>query len=136
MSLDVERAFLRSEAALFLEASTAVLSRLAPLRSDLFGAGRRRHVLVQASPQAARNFADDALDFAFIDGNHLYESVQGDIFAWWPKIRAGGLLAGHDYGVYGDANGKWGVRRAVDEFAAALRCGVDVGRDGVWSVRK
>jgi hypothetical protein len=99
-------------------------------------AARRRHIVAQTSLQAASHFTNEALDFAFIDGNHLYESVRDDILAWWPKIRSGGVLVGHDYGVYGDANGNWGVSRAVDEFAAALRCHVGVGRDGVWWVRK
>ncbi len=96
---------------------------------------RRRHVLPEASPSAARHFAERSLDFVFIDGNHLYEAVRDDIVAWWPKIRPGGVIAGHDYGVYRDADGAWGVRRAVDEFAANVRCSIGVGQDGVWWVR-
>jgi hypothetical protein len=99
-------------------------------------AGQRRHVLAEASPGAAAHFADESLDFAFLDGNHLYESVQADILAWWPKIKRGGLLTGHDYGVHRDAGGPWGVRRAVDEFTAALRISPAIGEDGVWWVRK
>lgn len=99
-------------------------------------AGGRRHVLREASPGAARRFADGSLDFAFIDGNHLYEPVRSDVLAWWPKIREGGLLAGHDYGVYRDASGAWGVKQAVDEFAASLRLPVERGDDGIWWVRK
>jgi hypothetical protein len=99
-------------------------------------AGQRRHVLAEASPSAAAHFADESLDFAFLDGNHLYESIQADIIAWWPKIKRGGLLTGHDYGVHRDAGGPWGVRRAVDEFTAALRISATVGDDGVWWVRK
>jgi hypothetical protein len=99
-------------------------------------AAQRRHVLAEASPAAAEHFADESLDFAFLDGNHLYESIRADILAWWPKIKRGGLLTGHDYGVHRDADGPWGVRRAVDEFTAALRTSAGLGNDGVWWVEK
>lgn len=56
-------------------------------------------------------FIDNSLDFIYIDANHQYEYVKKDIEAWYPKIKEGGYLTGHDYGGY------WkGVKRAVDEF--------------------
>lgn len=65
--------------------------------------------IITSSLRAAVLFADASLDFVFIDANHSYEAVINDIRAWWPKIRPGGLLAGHDY--------SWtGVARAVHEF--------------------
>ena len=94
----------------------------------------RRFVLREPSTWAAPRFDDGELDFAFIDANHLYEHVCADIKAWWPKIRSGGRLMGHDYGVYGDATGEWGVRRAVDEFVAATDRELRTGRDGTWCV--
>ena len=33
----------------------------------------------------------------FIDARHSYDAVLEDLNAWWPKIRPGGILAGHDY---------------------------------------
>jgi hypothetical protein len=48
-------------------------------------AGPRRHVLTEASPRAAGHFADESLDFAFLDGNHLYESVRDDIVTGGPR---------------------------------------------------
>jgi hypothetical protein len=36
----------------------------------------------------------------YLDGNHL--EVDKDIAAWWPKIRNGGILSGHDFTVAGD----------------------------------
>ncbi|NQU09280.1 class I SAM-dependent methyltransferase [bacterium] len=54
------------------------------------------------------------LHFVYIDGNHDYQAVAEDLASWWPRIRVGGLLCGHDY---------WsrqpGVIKAVEEFAAA-----------------
>jgi predicted O-methyltransferase YrrM len=99
-------------------------------------AAERRFVLREPSLEAAQRFAAESLDFAFIDGNHLYEHVRADLHAWWPKIRAGGLLSGHDYGICRDATGQWGVRRAVDEFAGNVRRAVQVGDDGVWWIER
>ena len=96
----------------------------------------RRYMVEEASEDAALWFGNHSLDFVFLDGNHLYESIRQDIAWWWPKVAPGGLLMGHDYGVYGDADGRWGVRRAVDEFAAREGRKVSVGMDGVWWIEK
>ncbi len=92
----------------------------------------RRHILRTDSLTAASSFPDHQLDFVFIDANHLYESVAADLRTWWEKIRPGGYLCGHDYGVYGDATGAWGVKRAVDEFAAEVDQQPLLGADGMW----
>lgn len=42
-------------------------------------------------------FKDNSLDYIYIDGNHDYDHVKQDLELWWPKLKAGGLLAGHDY---------------------------------------
>ena len=96
----------------------------------------RRFVLPEASPRAASRFTDAGLDFAFIDGDHFYEGVRADLAAWWPKVRPGGLLTGHDYGIYLDTTGEWGVRRAVDEFAQTIDRQVTLGSDGTWCIEK
>ena len=96
----------------------------------------RRFILREGSPPAAFRFADASLDFAFIDGDHVYDAVCADLNAWWPKIRPGGLLTGHDYDIYLDTTGEWGVRRAVDEFSAATHRAVTLGADGTWCIEK
>ena len=37
------------------------------------------------------------IDFLFIDGDHRYEGVKGDIETWVPRVRDGGIVAFHDY---------------------------------------
>lgn len=60
--------------------------------------------------EAANYYADKSLDFVFIDAAHDYESVSKDIAAWYPKIKDGGALGGHDY------NPHAGVFNAVNDF--------------------
>ena len=49
------------------------------------------------STVAFSDFADGSLDAIYIDGNHVYNNVCKDITLWFPKIRDGGTIAGHDY---------------------------------------
>lgn len=89
-------------------------------------AGNRITVYRQTSVEAAESIADSRLDFAFIDADHSYEGVYADVRAWWPKIKPGGFLAGHDY-MTGKEGISFGVTRAVDEWAAALNLPVQRG---------
>jgi len=76
----------------------------------------RVQVLRRRSTDAAATFADESLDWVYIDGDHSYEGVKADLEAYFRTVKPGGLLAGDDYGHVGS----WfedGVTRAVDEFA-------------------
>lgn len=66
------------------------------------------------SEAAVSRFMDERLDFIYLDGNHNYDFIKRDIELYWPKLKPGGIFAGHDF----EANGKWAqhVRRAVLEF--------------------
>lgn len=59
-------------------------------------------------------FEDASISFAYVDGDHSYEGVSGDLEALFPKIKPGGIMAFDDYhrrGWWGD-----GVIRALNEF--------------------
>lgn len=49
------------------------------------------------SVEASKLYQDQSLDFVFLDASHDYESVKEDIFAWYPKVKVGGKIGGHDY---------------------------------------
>lgn len=49
------------------------------------------------SMEVVDSYKNESLDFIFIDGNHEYEFVFDDISRWLPKVKIGGILAGHDY---------------------------------------
>ena len=38
----------------------------------------------------------EKLDFVYIDGNHAYEYVKKDIGLYYPKLKKGGVIGGHD----------------------------------------
>jgi predicted O-methyltransferase YrrM len=62
------------------------------------------------SAESSAMFRDTSVDFCFIDASHVAKDVKRDIEAWWPKIKCGGILGGHDY--------TWGsVSGVVDAFA-------------------
>jgi predicted O-methyltransferase YrrM len=71
-------------------------------------------VLPWKSHVASYCIADGSLDFVFIDADHHYPHVIEDIRDWFPKIRSGGLISGHDFAHpdYPD----WGVEKAVREY--------------------
>lgn len=81
-------------------------------RELLAAHGSRSRIQRMRSLEAAPHFSDGTLDFVYIDAAHDYGSVLADLEAWYPKVRPGGIFAGHDYEPGSD------VRRAVDEFCA------------------
>lgn len=76
--------------------------------------GKRSVMMKTTSVVAAPQIEDGLLDFVFIDALHTYEAVKEDILTWYPKVRSGGLFAGHDW--------RWpGVNKAVTEFCAETK---------------
>jgi len=71
------------------------------------------NLIRKTSVEASKDFKDESLDFVYIDADHQYNSVKEDIEAWFPKVRKGGIVSGHDYVTYEN----YGVIKAVDEFA-------------------
>lgn len=49
------------------------------------------------SREVAAQIPDESLDFIYIDANHDYPHAVEDLAAWVPKVRKGGVVAGHDY---------------------------------------
>lgn len=96
-----------------------------------------RAIMIRCTSEVGHKlFQDESLDFVYIDANHAYEFVKQDIEMWFPKVKKGGYICGHDYldiDWYNDPmfakNGKdkhiwsegkhigiFGVNPAVDEF--------------------
>lgn len=83
--------------------------------SDVINPIRKR------SHDAAISYKNRSLDFIFLDGSHEYKDVLLDLQLFYPKLKRGGIIAGHDYV---NCEGVW---TAVHEF---FNCGVLW--DGNW----
>jgi hypothetical protein len=87
-------------------------------------------MLSMTSWDSATHFADESVDFCYVDAGHSYEAVTNDLTAWWPKMRAGSMFAGDDY-----TKGYPGVQQAVWDFFGPRD--VRVRRSGrCWLVTK
>lgn len=96
------------------------------------------------------NVDDESIDFLFIDGDHRYSQVIQDIDNWYPKIKVGGVISGHDYNSNRYDEDKvekdcvnfvhHGVTKAVNErFKDKLRLWIDDEKrllSSVWHVVK
>ena len=96
---------------------------------ESFGLIGRVMPLASQSLEAVNRFEPQSVDMVFIDADHFYEPVKADINAWWPIVKDGGVMSGHDY----DHNGRlWpGVYKAVHE-----RFGQPYFGTQIWSVKK
>lgn len=71
--------------------------------------GERARISREPSQGAAETVPDNSVDLIFIDGDHRFDQVSGDLHRWWPKVSHGGALCGDDW--------DWPeVSRAVREF--------------------
>jgi hypothetical protein len=83
------------------------------------------------SLSAATLYPDNSLDFVFIDANHDYENVTADILAWYPKVKSGGVLGGHDY------MSVWPpVVQAVNDFLAKENYTLTIQSEDCWAIKK
>ena len=85
-------------------------------------------MIVEDSWKAAERIPDNYIDFLFIDADHSYESVKKDISAWYPKVKSGGIVSGHDW------NTKGGVRPAVIECIPGRK--INVTECNIWWIIK
>lgn len=59
--------------------------------------GDRSCLLHTLSAEAVKFFPDAHFDFVYIDANHWGPEIRNDIDQWWPKVKPGGIFAGHDW---------------------------------------
>jgi predicted O-methyltransferase YrrM len=102
-------------AALMLEYCSRLHLHLVDIQSQPYAIGKwccnhgRAEFHQGKSVDVATQFKDDYFDYIYIDGAHDYMNVLRDINAWYPKVKKGGIFAGHDL---------WfdGVKQAVLDF--------------------
>eukprot|EP00554_Chaetoceros_debilis_P000615 CAMPEP_0194083702 /NCGR_PEP_ID=MMETSP0149-20130528/9714_1 /TAXON_ID=122233 /ORGANISM="Chaetoceros debilis, Strain MM31A-1" /LENGTH=301 /DNA_ID=CAMNT_0038766153 /DNA_START=114 /DNA_END=1022 /DNA_ORIENTATION=- len=60
-------------------------------------ASKKVKFMVMRSTDAAKHLPDGHFDYIYLDARHDYCAVKEDIEAYYPKLRPGGILGGHDY---------------------------------------
>ena len=93
------------------------------------------------SEDAVLLFGNCSFDWVYLDADHTLESVRRDIHLWWPKVKIGGFLCGHDY-----IEERWEksysyiqVKEAVDQFCVESGLELYVLTDekyGSWTIRR
>ena len=126
------------------------------VRQRMAAHSNRVRILRMLSLDAARTVTDGSLDFIYVDANHSYRATLSDLRAWYPKVRPGGLISGHDYfDARADAEFEpirseltqslpkeeltsYGVKSAVDEFVGPLNVELLVTEESepTWYFRK
>ncbi len=66
-------------------------------------------------------FPDEHFHWIYIDADHSYDGVCRDIAAAAPKVRPGGYVVFNDFAHIDPLMGRYGVHRAVTEFAVSNR---------------
>lgn len=77
------------------------------------------------STEFADSIKDECLDFIFIDADHSYEGALRDFKQFWPKVKNGGIFAGHDLNLPG-------VNKAIHEFFGEKITSVIPLVDNAW----
>jgi len=71
--------------------------REARRRMKKWEASNKVKFMVTRSTDAANQLPDGHFDYIYLDARHDYCAVKEDIVSYYPKIRPGGILGGHDY---------------------------------------
>lgn len=77
--------------------------------------GDKCKLIRKTSMEAVKQFADNSLDFVYIDANHKFRYIAEDLCEWAKKVRPGGIVSGHDY--WEDSE----VQAVVDAYVKAFK---------------
>jgi len=86
-------------------------------------------VFIKQKSEQAVNFIPDDLDFVYIDGDHSYEAVKKDIENYYPKVKIGGILGGHDFNMFD-------VSKAVREWVDKNNYKLFLKKVDWWVIKK
>lgn len=103
-------------------------------------AGKRAILIRGESALSAAQVLDASLDLVFTDAEHIFPAVLRDVTAWWPKVKLGGWMGGHDWKhperhrrKHGEPK-KWGVAKAVRTFFPGQV--IQLGKNYTWFIQK
>lgn len=97
-------------------------------RLKLYG---NKRLIKKTSEEANKLFNNEELDFVYIDADHHYEVVKNDLNIWYPKVKKGGVLSGHDY-----HKSMIDVVNAVNEFCVKNKLQLMYAETDWWTIVK
>lgn len=101
---------------------TAARANLAPVADVVT-------VRVGDSLALAESYADASLDFVFLDDDHSTPHLLKELAAWYPKVKPGGVLAGHDL--------NWpSVQAAVEPWSQMQGLAFEARGHSSWLIEK
>merc|ERR1711862_250066 len=71
-----------------------VVERLGPFSEE----GRAMLLYMDSNAVTDDMVPHGSLDVVFLDGDHSRDGLQLDFELWVPRVRPGGIVAGHDFG--------------------------------------
>ena len=98
--------------------------------------------------ECVKKYPENYFDFVYVDARHDFKGAYLDMTQWWPKLKKGGIMAGHDYVTQSElTTSDWTVnfdgtidetgtvvKGAVDKFAAEVCRQVTVAyRENAWN---
>jgi len=97
--------------------------------------GKRVEIKRSRFADAVSEFTNESCEVIYVDGYaHTGQDDGRTLREWWPKVKPGGVFAGHDY------DEKWPLTvAAVDAFAKSVGLPVEVIKDepfSSWLIRK
>ena len=103
--------------------------------------GDRSIIMKMDSVEASGKFEDGSLDFVYIDADHSYNECLADLKAWYPKLRNGGLIAGHAFLDGEFPTAIFGVESALrdffkEDFNKIVRIPHDIEGTDSWAIIK
>lgn len=86
---------------------------------------------VKRSSNNAVDYVPSDLDFVYIDGDHRYDAVHDDCENWYPKVRIGGIMGGHDY-----ISSRPEVKQAVLDFCRTYKLKLETKPNDWWIIKE
>jgi len=86
-------------------------------------------LVFKTSVEFGESLEDNSIDFVFIDGDHSFNATLKDIQTYWPKVKKGGVFAGHDTNLQT-------VSDAVNEFFKGENVKITTVENNAWFIIK
>jgi len=86
----------------------------------------KRVLLRNFTSDAVQYIPDSSLDYVYVDARHDYCGVMEDLTLYWPKLKIGGVMSGHDWKYANEVNGQdWSICGNGSVFPGAVRGAVE-----------